>query len=257
VAAAPLADPELVGLPGRPRRRISQIHLITAALAADPETHFGHIGDSIARCRLSVYRLAVIAGVVLAGGKSSRMGRPKALLPIGSSGETFLDRVTRTLFDGGVDELLVVVGGDAEAIKSEARQWPCTRIVVNSDYERGQLTSLVAALGHIDPESVTGVAVTLVDVPLVSTETVQKLIAAHRLRAASIVRPVSNGRHGHPVIFHSRLFDELCRTDPAQGAKVVVRAHAREIEEVPVDDEGAFIDIDTREEYQRWIGPLP
>ena len=85
----------------------------------------------------------------------------------------------------------------------------------------------------------------------------QRLLEAHRTRSASIVRPVSNGRHGHPVIFHSRLFEELERADPARGAKPVLRAHAEEVYEVTVEDEGAFIDIDTREDYERWIGPLP
>lgn len=200
--------------------------------------------------------MTMIPGVVLAGGRSSRMGRPKALLPIGSTGETFLDRVTRTLFDAGVDELLVIVGADAEAIKSQARQMPRVRMLTNPDYEQGQLTSLVTALRQIDQAAATGAVVTLIDVPLVSADTVRKLITAHRTRAASIVRPVSNGRHGHPVIFHSRLFDELCRADPTQGAKSVVRAHADDIYEVQVEDEGAFTDIDTREDYERWIGPL-
>jgi CTP:molybdopterin cytidylyltransferase MocA len=198
----------------------------------------------------------MIPGVVLAAGKSSRMGRTKALLPIGPRGETFLDRVTRTLFDGGVDELFVVIGANAETIKSQAREIPRTRILTNLDYEQGQLTSLVTALRHIDRVGVTGAVVTLIDVPLVSADTVRKLITAHRSEGPSIVRPVSNGRHGHPVIFHSRLFDELCRADPAQGAKAVVRAHANDIQEVTVDDEGAFIDIDTREDYERWIGPF-
>jgi molybdenum cofactor cytidylyltransferase len=182
------------------------------------------------------------------------MGRPKALLPIGPAGETFLDRVARTLLDAGVDELLVVVGADAEAIRAEARDTPRVRIVTNPDYEQGQLTSLVAALRQIDRARVTGALVTLIDVPLVSADTVRVLMTAHRDRKASIVRPVSNGRHGHPVIFHSRVFDELCRADLAQGAKSVVRAHADDMYEVPVDDEGAFIDIDTPEDYERWIG---
>jgi molybdenum cofactor cytidylyltransferase len=184
------------------------------------------------------------------------MGRPKALLPIGLTGETFLDRVTRTLLDAGVDELFVVVGADAAAIRGYARDIPRVQILTNPDYEQGQLSSLVTALRQIDQAAATGAVVTLIDVPLVSTGTVRKLIAAHRTRAAAIVRPVSNGRHGHPVIFHSRLFEELCRADPAEGAKSVVRAHADDIYEVPVDDEGAFTDIDTREEYERWIGRL-
>jgi len=201
--------------------------------------------------------MANIPGIVLAGGKSSRMGRPKALLPIGTSGETFFDRVTRTLLDAGVDDIVVVVGADAEAIRAGVRQ-PATsvRIVDNPDYEQGQLTSLHAGLRAIEGSGARAALVTLIDVPFVSASTVRRLIAVHRERGAAIVRPVSNGRHGHPVIFGCELFDELRRADPAQGAKPVVRAHAAEMIEVPVDDEGAFTDIDTREDYERIIGPL-
>ena len=95
---------------------------------------------------------------------------------------------------------------------------------------------------------------TLIDVPLVSVATVRTLIGAQREHGAPVVRPVSNGRHGHPVIFGRALFAELRGADPAQGAKPVVRAHAAEMIEVPIDDEGAFTDIDTREDYERIIG---
>ena len=199
----------------------------------------------------------MLPGIVLAGGKSSRMGRPKALLPIGAAGETFLDRVTRTLLDGGIGTVWVVVGADAGSIRAQSLPSPRVRIVDNPDYEQGQLTSLLAALRHIDQAAPSGVLVTLIDVPLVTVGTVRTLIAAHRDGEASIVRPVSGGRHGHPVIFHSRLFDELRGADPARGAKAVVKAHAADIRDVLVDDEGAFIDIDSLEDYQTWIGPLP
>lgn len=180
------------------------------------------------------------------------------MLTIGSGGETFFERVTRTLLDGGVDEVFVVVGADAEVIRANTREAPRLRILNNPDYERGQLTSLLAALQRIDETAVSGALVTLIDVPLISAETVRALIAAHREHGASIVRPVSNGRHGHPVIFPRALFDELRRADPAQGAKAVVHAHKADIFEVPVGDEGAFIDIDTPEDYDRWVesGPL-
>jgi molybdenum cofactor cytidylyltransferase len=198
----------------------------------------------------------MITGIVLAGGKSSRMGRPKALLAIGANGETFLDRVTCTLLDGGVNDVLVVVGADAEVIRANTREAPRVTILNNPDYEQGQLTSLLAALQRIDETAVSGALVTLIDVPLVSAETVRALITAHREHAASIVRPVSNGRHGHPVIFPRQLFGELRRANPAQGAKAVVHAHEADIFEVTVSDEGAFIDIDTPEDYKRWIGAL-
>jgi molybdenum cofactor cytidylyltransferase len=114
----------------------------------------------------------------------------------------------------------------------------------------------VAGLRALDDARVDAALVTLIDVPLVSARTVRALIDAHRRGRAPIVRPVSNGRHGHPVLFDRVVFDELRRADPALGAKPVVHAHAAEILEIPVDDEGAFIDIDTREDYERWIGPL-
>ena len=182
------------------------------------------------------------------------MGRPKALLPIGSSGETFFDRVTRTLLEAGIKTTSSSWGRmpkPSAPVRGRARR---VRIVDNPDYEQGQLTSLLAGLRALDTARATAALVTLIDVPLVSVATVRTLIAAQRERGAPVVRPVSNGRHGHPVIFGRELFEELQRADPAQGAKPVVRAHAAQMIEVPIDDEGAFTDIDTREDYERFIG---
>ena len=194
-----------------------------------------------------------IPGIVLAGGKSSRMGRPKALLPV-ASGDTFFDRVTHTLLEAGIEDIVVVVGADETAIRAGVRPRPGVRIVDNPDYERGQLTSLLAGLRAVASTNPAAALVTLIDVPLVTAATVRTLIETQRERSALIVRPVSGGRHGHPVIFGSALFGELQRADPAQGAKPIVRAHAADMIEVPVEDEGAFTDIDTREEYERYIG---
>jgi molybdenum cofactor cytidylyltransferase len=198
----------------------------------------------------------MIPAIVLAGGKSSRMGRPKALLPIGSTGMTFFDRITRTLVEAGLDDIVVVVGADGDAIRRGVQPTQGVRIVDNPDHERGQLTSLVAGLRAIDTASVTAALVTLIDVPLVSAATVRTLIAVQYERNAPVVRPVSKGRHGHPVIFGRALFDELQRADPSHGAKPVVRAHAEDMIEVAIDDEGAFTDIDTPAEYERFIVPI-
>lgn len=199
----------------------------------------------------------MIPGVVLAGGKSSRMGRPKALLPMGPGGETFFQRITQTLLDGGVEEVIVVVGADGDAIRAAVGEDSShVRLVNNPDYEQGQLSSLLAGLRTIDRPGVSAALVTLIDAPLVSANTVQTLIRTHRERGALIVRPASSGRHGHPVIFGRALFDELRRADPAEGVKSVVHAHRADILDVDIRDEGAFIDIDSREDYERWIGPL-
>jgi len=196
----------------------------------------------------------MIPGIVLAAGKSSRMGRTKALLPIGEH-DTFLDRVTRTLREGGVEDVVVVAGADAPAIREAiVRNHTAARVVENPDYEQGQLSSLQAALKTVDRPGVTAVLVTLIDVPLLAPATVRILLDAYRTGRSLIVRPMLKERHGHPVIFDRALFSELRKANPDEGAKEVVRAHAADLLNVAVEDEGAFTDIDTPADYERWIG---
>jgi CTP:molybdopterin cytidylyltransferase MocA len=196
----------------------------------------------------------MIPGVILAAGDSSRMGRPKALLPFDAS-RTFVEQLVLTFRAGGAAEVLVVVGRDAAAIEDRlAAAAPQVRVVRNARYREGQATSLVAALDVVDRPGVEGLMVTLVDMPLVSADTVRLLLARHRATRAPVVRPARGALHGHPVIFDRALFDELRRVDPLTGARSVVHAHAARVENVEVDDEGAFTDIDTPAAYARVIG---
>ena len=177
------------------------------------------------------------------------MGRTKALLPIGGE-DTFLSRIVKTFRAAGVEDVVVVLGHDADAITEmlRASEVPA-RIVVNSNYAAGQFSSLLAGLQLVDRPGVSGMLLTLVDVPLVSVDTVRAVVARYRTTSAPLVRPVSGERHGHPVLIDRRLFDALRRADPAIGAKPVIRTHASATGDVPVRDEGAFTDIDTPEEY--------
>ena len=201
----------------------------------------------------------MIPAIVLAAGKSSRMGRPKALLPIGASGETFLTRILHVLRDGGLQRAFVVIGAEADAVRATLpRDDDFLRIVENRDYELGQLSSLLAGLTAVEDEDdgVLAALVTLVDLPLISASTVRAVLEAHdKSPGAPIVRPRRGNRHGHPAIFHRRLFGELRSADPSTGAKPVVRAHAAEEVNVDVADDGAFTDIDTPEDYERFIAP--
>ena len=203
--------------------------------------------------------LVVVPGVILAGGRSRRMGRAKAFLPVGTSGETFVSRLVRILRDGGVDDVLVVAAGDGAVMREALRaESVLSRLVLNSEPDRGQLSSLQVGLRAIDHPGVWGMLVTLVDVPLVSAETVRALLEVHRRTRAPVVRPIRHGRHGHPVIFDRAVFDELRKADPSVGAKAVVRAHEADAVAVEVDDEGAFLDIDTPDDYKRvFKQPVP
>ena len=183
------------------------------------------------------------------------MGRPKALLPIGPDNESFLDRIARVLREGGVEDVIAVLGRDADAIRAAAAVVPHQmRFIDNNDYEQGQISSLLAGLRAADHPGVRAVLVTLIDVPLLSADTVRQVLNAYReAGGAPIVRPTKQGRHGHPVIFDRSLFQELRHADPATGAQSVVHAHAADVLNVEVADEGPFIDIDTPEDYQRFI----
>ena len=194
---------------------------------------------------------SVIPAIVLAAGRSSRMGRAKAMLPAGAS-HTFLTRIVQTFFDAGVNDVTVVVGHDADAIANgfSASRLPA-RFVVNGDYDRGQLSSLLAGLDAIDRPGLSATLVTLVDVPLVSAATVRAVIDAYHRTHAPIVRPTSGTRHGHPLLIDRTVFGALRGADPAAGAKPIVRAHASAAGDIAIDDEGAFVDVDTEEDYRR------
>ena len=198
----------------------------------------------------------LIPGVVLAAGGSSRMGcRPKALLPTGHGDETFLARIVFALREGGVDDVVVVAGYHAEAIGRAADLMAApVRLLLNPAPERGQLSSLLVALRAIDHPGVQGMLVTLVDLPLVSPATVRAVLEGYRRTGVPIVRPARDGQHGHPVLFDRSLFDELRRADLEQGVKPVVRAHAASGLEIEIEDDGAFADVDTPEDYERVFG---
>jgi len=197
---------------------------------------------------------SVIPAIVLAAGRSSRMGRAKATLPAGD-GHTFLTRIVQTFLDAGVDDVIVVVGHEADAIAASfAASGLPARFVVNRDYDRGQLSSLLAGIGVVDRPGVSAALVTLVDVPLVSAATVRAVIESYHRTGATIVRPTSGDRHGHPLLIDRSLFDALRAADPAAGAKPIVRAHASSAGDIAISDEGAFADIDTVEDYRAAIG---
>ena len=193
----------------------------------------------------------MIPAIVLAAGKSSRMGRPKALLPLDDR-DTFLSRIVRTLREAGVGDVVVVVGHDAHAIVASFAEVELeARFVENADYEQGQLSSLLAGLQVIDRPGVVATLVTLVDVPLISAATVRAVVERYRQSGAPIVRPVRGEEHGHPVLIDRSLFDAIRRADPAVGAKPIIRAHVSPAGDVAVGDPGAFADADTPDEYER------
>ena len=197
----------------------------------------------------------MIVAIVLSAGESSRMGNPKALLPIG--GVSFIEEIVRALKGTKIDRIIVVLGHHAEEIRKRIAHLPVT-FVVNRDYAKGQLSSLIVAIRSLAAEKTTekidGVLVHLVDHPFISPALVDHMIDRFYETKKLIVIPRCRGRRGHPVIFSSRLFPELLSAPLEKGAKVFVHAHRDETLEIETDFAGVTIDIDTPEEYRQYLG---
>ena len=196
----------------------------------------------------------MIAGVILAAGRSTRMGRSKALL-IAPGGRTFVAQLVETLCLGGVESPFVVGRVDDDALRVEVESLGArARWIVNPDADTGgQLSSLLAGLRKADRPGIRAVMIAPVDAPMIAAETVARLAAIFSSTGASIVRPRYQGRNGHPVVFSRAVFDELRRADPAIGAKAVLRAHRDSIVDVDVPDPGVAADIDTPEDYDKLV----
>ena len=183
----------------------------------------------------------LIAAVLLAGGASRRMGRPKALLPI--EGTTFLSRLIH-LYAPHCSPLIVVLGHGADALQQAFAHEPVT-FAVNPDPERGQLSSLQAGLAL----TTAGVLFQPIDFPAVRAVTVARLAQTE----APLAIPVHQGRRGHPVRLNQAIVRELLALPATAQARDVIRAHYAEAAFVEVDDPGTVTDIDTPEEYAQWI----
>lgn len=194
----------------------------------------------------------MIRAIVLAAGASSRMGgQAKAALPLDATGQTVVGRVVQTLLAAGLPSVAVVAGAHVDAVRAAMPNESRARVIEHPGWAAGQLSSLLAGLSAVDDPQLEAILVTLVDVPLVRPDSVAAIVSAWRQSRAPIVRPVDGDRHGHPVVFDRAVFDDLRHADVTVGAKAVFAAHASRRLDVPIKDDGAFVDMDTPEEYRK------
>jgi molybdenum cofactor cytidylyltransferase len=198
----------------------------------------------------------MLAALILAAGASTRMGSAKPLLS-DREGRPFVVRLARTFAAAALSEIVVVTAAEHDAVAAALLAGVPSlpvRVVRNPDPSRGQLSSLWTGLDAVATLSPEAVLVAPVDVPLIDPTTITQVIDGWRRTHAPVVRPASGERHGHPVLFDRLLFHELRAAPLDVGARAVVRAHAADILNVPVEDEGCLVDIDTPDDYERLIG---
>ena len=184
-----------------------------------------------------------VAAIVLAAGRSTRMGGPNKLLAE-LNGKKLVRIATEQALASKASEVIVVTGHQAELVE-RALAGLKVKFVRNPDFAGGLASSVKAGIAAVAKEA-DGAVICLGDMPLIDARLVDRLVEAFDPdRGNLIVVPVAEGRRGNPVLWSRRFFSELLTLDGDIGARHLIAKHAEAVAEVPVDGESAFLDIDT------------
>ena len=191
--------------------------------------------------------MKVVGALVLAAGRSRRMGTQKLLLPLGS--RPVIARVVEQLRQSTIHEIAIVAAEDAsrmaEALGEQPLQW-----IVNPDPEGDMLSSVRCGLRNL-PADWAGVMVVLGDQPGITTATVDALVNAFRSADGGIIVPIYRDRRGHPLVFDRRYAAEILDRFDDVGLRGLLQAHAADVVEVAVPDEAVLEDMDEPADYRR------
>ena len=189
------------------------------------------------------------AALVLAAGSSSRMGQPKQSLKIGT--DYLLTHTVREVL-AACSEVLVVTGANAEADRKNLEALPVT-ILENKSWQNGMGNSLKVGLQKLlkeDP-SLDAVLISVCDQPLLSFSHVQNLMQAAMTASTPVVASAYENTFGVPALFKKEIFGRLLSIDDREGAKKIIQQLPDQITTVAFP--GGAVDIDTMEDYQRFI----
>jgi molybdenum cofactor cytidylyltransferase len=182
-----------------------------------------------------------VTGIVLAAGLSTRMGALKQVLPI--DGEPMVARVCRLLLDGGLDDIVVILGHEHQAVGRALRALP-VRTLLNPAYRQGEMISSVrTGLRALSPETLAAL-IALGDQPFVSVQTIRRLLAAYAEESPLICQPSYRGRPGHPILLQRALWPNVLDATPETTLRDIIRRHNARRSFVAVDDPGILHDLD-------------
>lgn len=190
-----------------------------------------------------------ISAVILAAGLSSRMGRPKPLLPFGE--RLVIERILTALAQCPVAETVVVVGHAHGLVEQRLQGWPHTRAAFNPDYATGEmLSSLQTGLRAAAPSSEAAL-ILLVDQPRLEPTVVASLVEAYDAGWGEVIVPSYQMRRGHPMLIDRRHWPAILDLSEGQSLRDFMRAAAASIHHVTVDTPSILRDMDTPTDYER------
>jgi molybdenum cofactor cytidylyltransferase len=187
--------------------------------------------------------------VLLAAGDSTRMGRPKLLLPLGD--RTIFETVLDAYGASSVRKVCAVVPGWLEGFARIAGERACERLEFVARQRGPMSESLKSGWAWVARGRPEAVAIGLADKPLVRTETIDSVLESYRAGGRRICVSTYRGVWGHPVVLDSSLGDEVMRLEGDSGAREVLRAHRDEVLEVPAAGDEVTFDVDTAEDVLR------
>ena len=192
-------------------------------------------------------RPGAVAGIVLAAGTSSRMGRNKLFMEL--EGEALVRRTVSRVAKAGVDPLIVVLGHEADRVRDALDGLPF-QAVVNAEYERGVNSSLRAGIHAASETDARAAVVVLADMPFVTTEMIAALVETYRRSDAPLVISDYDGVNAPPMLYDRSLFPELATSEGQGCGKHVVKRHRHEALAASWPAE-ALTDLDAPEDYER------
>lgn len=186
------------------------------------------------------------SAILLAAGKSRRMGAFKPLLPFGE--RTVAEACIDNLRQGGVEEIVVVVGHRADEMRERLGYLP-VRFALNTEPESEMGVSIARGIEQIS-SAAKAVFIALVDQPAIPPATIAFLNAAGKREGKRLVVPEYEGRGGHPVLIDLKFRDELMNLDPQKGLRAFFEAHRQEVLRVPVTAPYVARDMDRWDDYR-------
>ncbi|MEO1292419.1 MAG: molybdopterin-binding/glycosyltransferase family 2 protein [Pseudomonadota bacterium] len=197
-------------------------------------------------------RRPFISGLLLAAGGSRRMGPGQHKLLEDIDGQPLLRRSADQLRESAVDEVVVVVGAEADQMRA-VLVGTAAEIVEAADWQQGMAASLRAGMRAISPRA-DAVLIALADMPEVDARLINRVMAAFDAEEGrEIVRPMApNGRPGQPVLFGRRFFESLNALSGDQGARSVVQENDEFVVDVYADNDSPLVDLDTPEAWRAW-----